>query len=52
MKTERYKERDKAMKNNSIFQKVEGNFYNKTKERSTYKGQVQTINKFQWEDES
>lgn len=33
------------MKNNSIFQKDEGNFRKKTNERSTYKGQVLTMDK-------
>ena len=36
-KMERYKERDKAMKSNNIFQKDEGNFYKKTNEGSKYK---------------
>ena len=46
------------MRNNSIFQKNEGNFYKKTNERSTYKGQVPAMDKFMkfwasiWEDES
>ena len=35
---ERWKERNKAMKNNNIFQKDDGNFYKKTSDRSTYKG--------------
>ena len=57
-KMERHKERDKAMKNNSIFQKKnEGIFYKKKSERPKYKGQVLTMDKFGkfwagiWEDE-
>ena len=38
VKMERCKDRNKAMKNNNIFQKDDGNFYKKTSERSTYKG--------------
>ena len=38
VKMERWKERNKAMKNNNIFQKDDGNFYKKTSDRSTYKG--------------
>ena len=34
------------MKNNSIFQKDEGNFRKKTNERSTCKGKVLTMDKF------
>ena len=57
VKMEGHKKRDKVMKNNSIFQKVEGSFQKKTNERSKYKGQVPTIDKFTnfwpgiWEDE-
>ena len=40
MKMERCKKRDKAMRSNNILQKDEGNFYEKTNKRSTYKGQV------------
>ena len=46
---ERFKESDKAMKNDSIFQTDEGNFYKKTHERSKYKGQVPTMDKL-WAD--
>ena len=43
---------------NSIFQKDEGNFYKKTREISTYKGQLPTMDKFAkfwagiWEDQN
>ena len=46
MEIERYKEKDKAMKNKSILLKDEGNFYKKKNEISKYKGQVPTMNKF------
>ena len=46
VKRERQKERNKAMKNNSIFQKNEGNVYTEKNEGSKYKGQVTTMNKF------
>ena len=45
MKMERCKKRDKAMRSNNIFQKDEGNFYQKTNKRSTYKGQVPAMDK-------
>ena len=46
VKRERQKERNKAMKNNSISQKNEGNAYTEKNEGSKYKGQVTTMNKF------
>ena len=40
-KIERHKKRDKAKKNNSIFQKDEGNFQKKTNERSNSRDKYQ-----------
>ena len=58
IKLAKQEEKEKRLRNDSIFQKDERNFYRKVIERSEYTGQTLNIEKFVnfwasiWEDES